>query len=293
MSTPLRFKLGKKEAVPGAIQFSFTNYFEKEALPKPPKVFGSWQHFWNLGMYKNDRVGCCTIAGSANETAIWHHDARSWVKFRDEDILSDYTALSGYDPDAPLVVDKNHPHGTNPTDTGVSMSEVASYRRKTGIVDHNGKRHRVDAYMQLPTGDFGSLKIAMYLFGAVAIGIRVPDYFQEEFDDETPWSVRTSDYKIMGGHYIPGVGIDDKGNIVVITWGRYQKMTRECYEKFSDEACGFLSVERLINKLSPEGFNDEALLSDLRQLKDTSGWGSEDNWFQKWFRGDFSLTKLR
>jgi len=254
MSEP--YKLGKLPAREDAVLFKFFDYFSKPDLPVPPEVFGVWQHFWNIHMYQNDRIGNCVFAGAANETASWAHDIKKWIKFDDEDVISDYAAVSGYNKS---------------NDPGADMSVSAEYRRKTGIVDHNGVRHKIDAYVKLPKGDYDALKMAMYLFGAAGIGIMVPDYCQRDFDAGKTWKVKKYD-NILGGHYIPGVGIDADGDIVVVTWGKYQKMDRKFYEKFSDEACGYFSLERLLGRTSPEGFDAEKLITDLKTLKSPFGY---------------------
>lgn len=253
------YALGKLPAREDAVLFSFFNYFSKPDLPTPPKVFGVWQHFWNISSFQNERIGDCVFAGAANETASWHHEIKKWVKFNDEGVIADYSVISGYD-------------GTKDSDKGADMGKSAEYRRKTGIVDHNGIRHTIDAYVKLHRGDFEDLKIAMYLFGAVGIGVEYPESAHIQAQTNQPWSVVSGKNKILGGHYIPGVGIDDNGDIVVVTWGRYQRMTKEFYEKYSDEAVGYFSLERLLNRTSPEGFDADKLIADLRSLKTPFGY---------------------
>lgn len=256
--TERTYKYGKLPARPDAIKFQFAQYFSKPDLPTPPKKFGVWQHFWNIHMFRNDRIGDCVFAGAANETASWYHDTKRWVKFTDENVIADYTDATGYNPQTGY-------------DPGIEMAAGAEYRRTKGIVDHNGIRHKIDAYVRLPKGDFDTLKIAMYLFGAVGIGFEMPDYTQRDFNHGIKWDVK-SNPRIQGGHYVPGCGIDENGDLVIITWGKYHKVTKEFYEKFSDEACGYFSVERLINRSSPEGFNADKLISDLKSLKSWFGY---------------------
>jgi hypothetical protein len=252
------YAMGKTEARPDAVKFQFWQFFSKPDLPDPPKVFGVWQHFWNIKMFQNDHVGDCVFAGAANETASWYRDIAKWVEFVDEHVIADYSAVSGYD-------------GTKKTDSGADMGKAAEYRRLTGITDKYGRKHHVDAYVRLRTGDFDDLVIAMYLFGAVGIGVLAPDYFQKDFASGLKWDVKPS-RKILGGHYIPGVGIDENGDIVVVTWGQYQRMTRDFYEKYNDESVAFFTFERTMNRTSPEGFQADKLLSDLRSLKKPFGY---------------------
>jgi hypothetical protein len=253
------YAMGKTEARPDAVTFSFLSYFSKSDLPTPPKVFGVWQHFWNIKMFKNDKIGDCVWAGAANETSSWYRDVAKWVEFMDDGVVGDYSAVTGYVP------------GNKDTDKGTDMGKAAEYRRQTGILDRYGRRHHVDAYVRLRTGNFDELVVAMYLFGAVGIGLLCPDYFQKDFDRGEPWDVKPSK-KMLGGHYIPGCGIDQNGDIVVITWGKYHRMTRAFFEKYNDESVCFFTFERTMNRTSPEGFHASKLLSDLRELKKPFGY---------------------
>lgn len=253
------YAMGKKEARKDSVLFEFSRYFSKSDLPTPPKVFGVWQHFWNIKMFQNNRIGDCVFAGAANETSSWYHDIGKWVEFMDDGVLSDYAAVSGY-----VAGDKK-------TDTGADMGKASEYRRKTGIIDRYGRRHHIDAYVRLRTGEFEDLVTAMYLFGAVGIGIVVPDYFQSDFDAGIPWDAKNYK-KNVGGHYIPGVGIDHDGNIVCVSWGRYHRMTKEFYERHNDESVCYFTLERTMNRTSPEGFHAKKLLEDLKSLKKPFGY---------------------
>jgi len=253
------FKMGKTPAVEDAIKFQFSSYFSKPDLPVPPEVFGVWQHFWNIKMFQNDTIGDCVMAGAANETASWYHDTGRWVEFMDRDVVSDYAEISGYNP-------------VTGHDPGLSMAVAAEWRRTKGIKDRYGRRHKIDAYVRLPKGDFDTLKMAMYLFGCVGIGFEMPSYTQHDFNRQIPWDVKDKKYDVVGGHYVPGCGIDKDGDIIIITWGKYHKVTRAFYEKYNDESTGYFSMERLMNKTSPEGFNAEKLISNLRALKTWFGY---------------------
>jgi hypothetical protein len=259
------YAMGKTEARPDAVKFAFWQFFSKPDLPTPPKIFGVWQHFWNIKMFQNDHIGNCVWAGAANETSSWYRDVAKWVEFMDEQVIADYAAVTGYNPNA------GGDKGKNPTDVGTDMGKAAEYRRLTGITDRYGRKHHVDAYVRLRTGNFEELVVAMYLFGAVGIGVIAPDYFQKAFAQGRPWDIEPSK-KILGGHYIPGVGIDQNGDIVVVSWGQYQRMTRAFYEKYNDESVCFFTFERTMNRTSPEGFDAGKLLANLRDLKKPFGY---------------------
>jgi hypothetical protein len=251
------FKLGKKPARRGAVKFKLATYLVKPELPKPPKVFGhqgmigsSW------GMFGNDTVGDCVWAGAAHETMLWNKEAMRTVTFNDKNVLKDYSKVTGFDPSDP-----DH------TDNGTDMQEAASYRRKTGVLDAKGKRHKVLAYLALRVGDVDQLALSMYLFSAVGIGFKFPDSAMAQFNAGKPWDV-VAGPEPKEGHYVPGFGRDKDGNIVVVTWGRIQLMTPKFYKKYCDEAIAYVSSEMLVppGNTSLEGLNVDQLLKDLNAI---------------------------
>ena len=244
-------KLGKRAPRAGAIRFMLANYIDKSTLPIPPDVFGHEGMISNWGMLGNDSYGDCVWAGAAHETMLWNQEAGNTVAFTDRSVLSDYAAATGFNPS-----DSN-------TDQGTDVASAAAYRRKTGIVDATGKRHTVAAYLAIKTGDIDELKIAMYLFGAVGVGIEFPTSAMDQFNKGQPWDPVTG-ATIDGGHYIPMVAF--RGNFVCITWSKLQPITSRFLTTYCDEAIAYVSSEMLINNKSPEGFDSATLLADLTSL---------------------------
>lgn len=240
-------KLGKLPARKGAVKFKLTTY---AALPAPsPKELPinlNWQ------MLGNDTVGDCVFAGAGHETMAWNNEAGHTVTFDNKSVLSDYSAVTGYNPNDPN------------TDQGTDMQVAASYRRKTGVTDASGKRHQVAAYLALTTGDKTQLKQAIYLFGAVGIGIKFPASAMTQFNAGKAWTV-VSGSKIEGGHYVPAIGYDSR-YVYIVTWGKLQKMSWGFYKHYSDEAIAYVSSEMLNGGVSLEGFNLSQLQADLSQL---------------------------
>lgn len=67
------------------------------------------------------------------------------------------------------------------------------------------------------------------------------------------------------GHYVPLVA--RRTHMECVTWGWLQGMTNAYVEKFGDEAIAYVSEEALTARRSPEGFDYDALLADLRSLR--------------------------
>src|SRR5690348_17209182 len=107
----------------------------------------------------------------------------------------------------------------------------------------------------------------MYLFGAVGIGFKFPDYALDQFHHGKPWDVMTAP-KPKDGHYVPGVGRDAKGNIICVTWGKLQLMTPRFFKKYCDEVIAYVSEEMLVppTEVTLEGLKLDQLLNDLKKL---------------------------
>lgn len=246
-------KLGKTPARKNAVTFKLSRYLNLSALPTPPQKAGhqglvlDWE-----GMLGNDQYGDCVWAGAAHETILWNREATQSAVFDSASVLSDYAAVTGFNPTDPN------------TDQGTDMQVAASYRRKTGVKDKSGKRHKVAAYLAIKTGDETELKQAIDLFSNVGIGIQFPASAMNQFNQGKSWTV-VSRSPIDGGHYVPAVGYDGR-YVYVVTWGRLQKMSWGFFKKYCDEAIVYLSSEMLTNGQSIEGFNASQLQTDLNQL---------------------------
>ncbi len=246
-------KLGKLPARPNAVKFGFSTFFDVTHLPVPPASFGHGalvEKWYGLG---NDKWGCCVFAGAAHEHMMWSMEGgESRARFTIADVLSDYGAVTGFDPNNPT------------TDQGTDMQVAASYRRLTGIRDATGARHKIDAYVSITTGSPTQLAVATYFAGAVGVGLQFPYSAMEQFDHEKPWDV-VPGARVSGGHYVPCVGKLDNGNFLVVSWGRIQQMTPAFYQKYNDESVAYLSLEILSKSgLSPEGFNATLLRQYLK-----------------------------
>lgn len=247
--------LGKEPASYHPADFLFTEFVDHALVLNPAKVgFGAARLSLvkNWGMLGNDNYGDCVFAGSAHEHELWTLLGGHEVEFSTESVLGDYSAVTGFDPNDPS------------TDQGTDMHVAMSYRRKTGIADAAGTRHKIGGYCSLEPGNYTQLLQALSIFDAVAIGIEVPTSAMDQFRAGKPWSVvaRTS---IEGGHYIPCVARPGQLMLDVVTWGKVQGMTQGFYHKYCDEVYGLFSVETLQNGKSPEGFS----LADFKNAVQT------------------------
>lgn len=246
-------KLGKKPAVADDRDLKLERYLKTSVLPKPPAEFGHEKAFpvngWS--MLGNDTVGDCVFASACHQHMLWNAAAGKHVSFTAKNALSDYSAVTGYDPKDPS------------TDQGTDMRTALKYRVKTGIIDSTGKRHRIRAFVAVDPKDWATMMTALYLFEVVEVGIQFPQSASQQFNAGKPWSV-VKGSPIEGGHDIPLVA--RRGETELVTWGKRISATKGFLEAYIDEAFVPLTDEMLVKGKSLEGFDTTALLADLKAV---------------------------
>jgi hypothetical protein len=203
-------------------------------------------------MFANDKLADCYWAGAAHETMLWNAAIGNQIPwFTDADVIASYSACAGYDPSDPE------------TDQGTDMQQAAKFRQKNGIVDNNQRLHKIESYVALKPGDLDQIALATYLFGAIGLGLQMPQSAMGQFDNAEPWSsVQGSPND--GGHYLPCFGRNSHGNFLVVSWGRLQALTPEFLTEHMDEGIVYLTADWLTE--SPRGFDKDALKAAMKQL---------------------------
>lgn len=252
----MNLKLGKREAQFDHRDLLMAKYLDMSKLPPIPDRFGHENLISNWGMLGNADAGDCVFAGAAHETMLWTAEGDpATALFDDDSVLSDYSAVTGYKASDPN------------TDQGTDMHDAMKYRRNVGVLDASGKRHKISAYIWLEPGNIDHLLAATYLFGAVGVGIQFPNSAMSQFNAGIPWSV-VGGARIVGGHYVPCIA--NRNNLLIVSWGKIQEMTRGFFQKYCDEAVAMLSLEALIATgplKTIDGFNITELVKDIGLLK--------------------------
>jgi hypothetical protein len=250
----LKHKLGKRPAAYDHRDLQFASYRRRKiSLPPHPAEFGHESLVTDWGVLGNSTYGDCVFAAAGHEHMLWCAEGNKPTSFDVDGVLADYSAVTGFD--------KNDPS----TDQGTLVREALNYRRKVGVLDAYGVRHRLGGYVALELGNWEHLLEAIYVFGAVEIGFEFPSSGWDQFDAGQPWSV-VPGASNDGGHDVPLVAL--RGDLLTcVTWGKLQQMTRAFYERYADESYALASLEILTDGESPEGFNLATLQDDLRALK--------------------------
>jgi hypothetical protein len=227
------YALGKKPVVEDSRDFKLSSYMV--TLPTVPTRFGHGTLWTDWGMLGNDNYGDCVWASADHQTMLFTRlgPTRKGAVFTVHNTLSDYAAVTGFDPLDPS------------TDNGTDVRQALSYRRKTGVIDGTGKRHRIGAYVSIPPKDWKLMLQAVYIFGVAEIGFEFPSTAFDQFGRGVSWDV-VPGATIEGGHDVPIVGsMTSSKRATCITWARRQEFTRAFYEKYNDETWVPLSLEIL------------------------------------------------
>lgn len=255
-------KLGKRPHVPSAKDFLIEKYLEFTALPTPPRRFGFGKLYTDWGMLGNgpdgtvapnfQGAGDCVWAGFDHEEEMWTTIVGKPVQFTGANAISDYSAQTGY------VL------GDDTTDNGTDVRSALGYRRQTGVVDANGNRHKIGAYVLLNVQSWEHLITAAWIFGAVGMGFQFPDSAWNQLGGL--WDV-VPGAQIDGGHYVPVVGsMDARVKATCITWGKRQEFTRAFYEAYNDESWTFIAPDVLRNGQGLHHIDLATLNADLAAL---------------------------
>lgn len=249
-------KLGKLRPKINRKTLLFGKYASSTLEQTPPaKVYWGYKMGNDLRMFKNDTVGCCTVAGPGhlimNMTA---HQGKMIVP-TDEQIIEAYSAVSGYNPE---LTDDD---GNNSTDQGAAITDVLDYWQTQGIAGH-----KILGWVQFNHKSKLQSDLATWLFGGIDVGVDLPRLAMEQFDDGETWHPTQSDGGIEGGHCIVSGNYGKIGRKFV-TWGKFQEATEDWISCYVDEAYAVISDDWFDTVgIAPNRFNKDELWKDLKAL---------------------------
>ena len=251
--------LGKTPATPSPLDFKVHEILDVElVLAKPYKPHDTG---FPILMYGNgpdataptgaeDGAGDCLFAMVSNCVQLWRHAAGlPLAALNGTTAIHAYSEVTGYKP------------GDASTDNGADMGVVASWWRKTGMRDLNGKRHKIGAFATFDPTNLRELTAVVRTFGAAGLGINFPDYAMDEFNRHESWAYRATG-RNEGGH-----AITIPKNRKVYTWAREMGIGDTFIQHQADEGFAFISHEFFDgSKETPEGLDDAALTRLLGAL---------------------------
>lgn len=240
-------KLGKLAPRHDRRTLKLANYLPIPAFPEERK----WsEKVKNYGMMRNDKIGCCAVAGPAHMIQAWTANASKETIISDEDVVKIYSKLSGYNP------------VTGENDNGLVLLDVLKEWRNVGFCGH-----KIGAFAQVNHRNISEIKAAINLFGGTLNGIGLPVSAQKQVIWDTPSNGAIGDgakYS-WGGHCTTSPDYNGSVN-THITWGKKVNATWNFMVTYADEIWAIISPDFLNQNRAPNGFDLNQLLIDLAKF---------------------------
>ncbi|MDA8364052.1 MAG: hypothetical protein M0Z84_09610 [Gammaproteobacteria bacterium] len=207
-------------------------------LPAAPASISYVRGIPGIGMFGNDRWGCCAFAAAAHYIQVWAWNATGKMPaITTDQVLQGYSEVTGFDINA-------GPPGQNPTDRGTVLQDMLAWWLNKGFPLADGTRHKIRAYFELDPRQPTDLNLATAECGAVLCGINVPAYLQQLEAPGSLWTLQSANAQIVGGHAITSAGYAATGDREVETWGSTDyAMTAGFVEAEMPECYGIVSDE--------------------------------------------------
>jgi hypothetical protein len=244
--------LGRLPKKHNPMMLKFSDYLRANAPLPPPPAKQAWEYKIpdaNWGMYKNDVCGCCTLASKAHILMTVSANAGNLITPTDQDVLTPYSAISGYDP------------VTGANDNGCAMTDVNEYIIKNGFAGRE-----VLGAVEIDFTNRIEVEQGIYLFGAVDCGVNLPQSAMDQFNAGQNWDVVPDDGGIIGGHDVPYLGIGSQGETCV-TWAKREPTGIPWFAKYVEEAYCILWKDWFnANGQAPNHLYMDALTADLKAI---------------------------
>jgi len=247
-----RVRLGRIRRAAPAQCPHLRHYLRAGATPPPASVDYTKKSMSALQrMYLNDQLGDCVIAGKYHLIGAWTGNddtqgAQAPVQATDAEVQQMYATICG------------------PGDNGCVITNVLDYMRTHGL-PAEGQQHKADGYVAVDWTNADEVKVALYLFGGLTLGINLPQAWADT-DDGGTWDTTSS--PIAGGHDVSAVGYNATG-VVVSTWGGLRTITWRAFQsrQWLEECYAILAPDWYGNdQLAPCGVDAATLQADLAKL---------------------------
>lgn len=228
------------------------SYLQDRGLPVSPSK-NYWEYLVkSWPMFGNDVLGDCVFAcGGHMLQNFTAHTGAEVVPTQDE-IEAAYSAVGGYVP------------GNPSTDNGAAITDFLSWWQKNPLHGHT-----IAGWAQINHSVVDMLKLGIYLFGGIDVGIQVPAVAMQQFNAGMPFDATGNDGEIEGGHSIPLLGYG-AGGFACITWGKVQYMTNAFATLYLDEAYAVITPDwiKQATQKTPSGFDLATLQADIAAMND-------------------------
>jgi len=268
---PQAFKLGRKRPIARGPRLSLRNYIMRAMPAPPPSCDYTAAASSALGeVYLNDSLGDCVIAGMAHIVGVLTGNAgMSPYQYSQSDIVALYSAIGGYDPNAPLVPGPDGPY--NPTDRGCDEQTALNYWQNYGAPA--GSTHKIAGWLAVNPSDPNEYRTALWLFENLYFGFEMPNQWITPFPSASGFVWNGAGPPVLkNGHCVAGVGYTVAG-VKISTWGMSGLLTDAGIAKYCDQSAGgdlytVVSQDALNQSTgkAPNGFDWSQLVADFDSM---------------------------
>lgn len=251
-----QMKLGISEFKKDDRTLRLAKYLRAAQLPSPPASADWYKKVSQWPMMLNDKIGCCAISAPGHMDQLWSTaDGATPVVPSDDQILAEYSAVSGYDPK------------TGANDNGCAMLDVMNRWRQVGLF---GKK--IDAYAGLQLQNHAEVAFSIWGLGGINAGVQLPLAWQ----NSTVWDVPRHRLRFWqhyewqpgswGGHDVPILGYDQQ-YLYAVSWGRVINVTWAAWDAYFVQALVALSnLWTGADGVAPSKLDVAALQADLAAI---------------------------
>ncbi len=217
-------------------------------LPIPPACD------WTMGvaegwpLYRNDRIGDCTVAAAAHLVHAWTAAAGVETVVPERAVLEVYGTVSGYDP------------ARAGSDVGAYELDVLKHWRKHGLDGHT-----IGAFVAIESEEH--VRAAIALFGGCYAGLQLPEAARgrEVWDVLPTWARSDAAPGSWGPHAITILAYGERG-LLCVSWGMLRWMTWGFFAAYADEAYAILSNDFVAGARGANGIDLAQLQADLATI---------------------------
>jgi len=166
--------------------------------------------------YLNTDLEDCVVASGFHARGNTSFNSGQGVEFSNSQVIQNYSAIGGYNPNAQLVPDPNNPgFFINPTDNGCDEITALTYWRNTGFPDGV----KIEEAISIDSGNLAEARLALYLCENLIFCVDMPDGWVNPMPsgDGFWWHLQGSPDE-DNGHSFLGVDLVPEG-VVIGSWG--------------------------------------------------------------------------
>jgi len=214
-------------------------------------------------MMLNDTLSCCVEAGVGHSIQQRTAYAGNEIIIPDNTVKLVYAGASGWNPAQP---------GAGP---GTFLSDMMKYWSKTGVPMPDGSINRISTYASVDHVSTAWIKTAIWKFGSVFIGLRLPLGAQDatfvfDVDPGTDLTIEQWRPGGWGEHLMLLVGYEQTAlgpMFDAVTWGEQDRLTERFVLTYADEAYAVLDRDFMdARDVDPAGINWASLQTSMKAL---------------------------